>query len=356
MKITRLIVIAAGLLISTVSCKKPSSPAPAATDTDAAILHDFAYNVAQPGYNDLAAKGNLLYEAVENFKGSQTDANLDSCEQAWYRVRTVYETTEGFLFGPVVTQGIDPNIDTWPVSYNEIDSLLKSNITFTDTFISGLSDALKGFHPIEYLLFGVSGYKAADSFNTRQIQLLEALSINLKNQTALVSADWNPQNAGNYSAIFTSAGSGNAVYTTKRAAMLDMVNAMAGICDEVGNEKIHDPFVAKNPALQESAYSNNSMVDFTNNMKGAQDVYLCKYSSSGTSLQSLVQKYNLSLDNTIQSKFSAVFVALGNITVPFGQAITRQPAQVQNAMNAINDLNTTLQTNLSAFINQYVQE
>jgi putative iron-regulated protein len=69
--------------------------------------------------------------------------------------------TEAWLFGPVEQNNIDPRIDTWPVDFNALDAILANNDELTDTYIDGLEDALKGFHPIEYVLWGKNGNKKA---------------------------------------------------------------------------------------------------------------------------------------------------------------------------------------------------
>jgi hypothetical protein len=50
----------------------------------------------------------------------------------------------------------------------------------------------------------------------------------------------------------------------KRAVFEEIVNGMIGICDEVANGKMLDPFVAADPSLEESPYSQNSLTDFKN--------------------------------------------------------------------------------------------
>ena len=59
-------------------------------------------------------------------------------------------------------QGIDPGIDSWPVNVADLDAVLASGSTLTQELSStGSSGTLKGFHTIEYLLFGAGGGKTA---------------------------------------------------------------------------------------------------------------------------------------------------------------------------------------------------
>ena len=197
-------------------------------------------------------------------------------------------------------------------------------------------------------------------FTARQFQFIVALSLNVKTLTAQIAGLWNPQTTGNYYTQFVNAGtSSSTVYSTQKAAYQDLVGAMMGICDEVGNQKMEIPFVQKNASLEESHYSNNSLADFKYNIIGLQNVYLGQFTTvggvmtAGNRLSSLVMQYDLSLDATIKGDINAAISALNGITVPFGQAITQQPTQVQNAINAINALNTELQNSLLPFVQKY---
>jgi len=142
---------------------------------------------------------------------------------------------------------------------------------------------------------------------------------------------------------------------TQLAAYQEMVNAMAGICDEVANGKLDEPFAAKDPSLEESPFAQNSIIDFTDNIKGVQDVYLGKYSVDGKGLEDIVRQYNLQLDSDIKLKMDNAINSLGKITDPFGKAITTQAMQIETAMSSINDLKEILETQLLPFVQQHTK-
>lgn len=346
---------AALLLVSAAACKKEKvEPDDASVSSlNTTILTSFSQHVAQATYNDLKAKADSLSSAIAAFNSTTSDPNLTVCKQAWRDARSAWEQSEGFLFGPASVQLIDPRIDTWPVNYTDLDSVLNSSAVFTTGYIDSLEDALKGFHPIEYLLFGTGGNKTASQFTSREKDFLQALAHNLQALTAQLKSDWDPAVSGNYSQQFNAAGNGSPVYTTQRAAFEEMVNAMTGICDEVANGKISEPYTQQDPSLEESPFAFNSITDFTNNIRSVENVYKGRYSSDGEGIEDLVRHYNLSLDGTIKTKIQSAIASLQNITVPFGQAITQQPVQVQNAITAINDLKSTLENDLMPFIQQY---
>jgi predicted lipoprotein len=111
----------------------------------------------------------------------------------------------------------------------------------------------------------------------------------------------------------------------------------------------------QDPKLEESPFAKNSIIDFTNNIKGIMDMYQGKFNEDGKGLEDLVRINNLSLDNDIKTKHGTAIAALQAITVPFGEAIITQQTQVQTAMNKINELAETLAEDLKPFVQQYGQ-
>lgn len=336
-------------------CKKDDGNSEPDNTLNKEILNDFSVNVAQATYKDLSSKTTQLYNSIQQFNTSNTDGDLDASKQQWKTTRSAWEQSEGFLFGPVSIENIDPRIDTWPVNYTDLDSVLNSTAIFTEGFIDSLEDALRGFHPVEYLLFGSDGNKIAADFTQRQKDYMIALAKNLENLTSQVADDWNPATANNYHNQFVYAGENGSVYSTQLAAYEELVAAMAGICDEVANGKMEEPFASQDPSLEESPFSKNSIVDFTNNIKSVENVYLGKYSTDGKGVEDFVKQYNLSLDGTIKQKIANAINALGNITDPFGVAIFSQSIQIINAQNAINELKDVLESDLMSLVQQKVQ-
>ncbi len=319
------------------------------------ILTNFSTALPQATYSNLAGKTSTLYDQVLALEtGGATDNELEACRTTWKQARESWEQSEAFLFGPVSTDNIDPRIDTWPVNFTDLDAQLNSDAEFTEEYINDLEDALKGFHPIEYLIFGEDGAKSAAELSARDIEYLKGLALNLKVLTSDLSAAWSASTSDNYHVAFTTAGDGSSVYPTQLSAFEELVNAMIGICDEVANGKIDEVFIAQDPSLEESPFSQNSITDFTNNIKGVQQVYV-KKASGAKGLEDLVRQHNLQLDNEVKLKLSNAITALNNITDPFGEAILSQPIQVQNAVDAINELKTILEDQLLPFVQQHAK-
>ncbi|SEK77072.1 imelysin family protein [Parapedobacter koreensis] len=343
----------ATVLFITLSCSKDDDGNDGTDDIalQEEILAQVATNVCEDSYIDMHAKAVALNEAITTLNGTTTDANLAAAQAAWRDIRTTWERTESWLFGPIDADEIDPRIDTWPVDFNDLDGILANGDELTEAYIDGLEESLKGFHPIEYLLWGENGNKTAAQFTDREKAYLSALGENLTKLSADVKDTW--QNG--YTQELANAGRGSSEFATRQEAFLQLVDAMAGICDEVANAKIKEPFDAADPTLEESPFAKNSFTDFKNNITGILLMYQGKFNTDGKGLEDLVRTHNLSLDAEIKANHAAAIAALDAFNVPFGEAITTRQSDIQNAMDKINALATTLEGKLNPFVLQYVR-
>ena len=343
-----LIFVAAILFLN--SCNK--ADVVANTDTDfkvleQAVVTDFANNVALSSYLQLSVAAVNLNSAIQTLNNSTTGQNLAASRDAWRNMRQVWEQCESFLFGPVEDNDYDPNMDTWPTDYVQMDSLLASNYSLEETSIQNLTLSLRGYHPIEYIIFGDHGSRKASELTSRQKDYMRGLSADLMNTCNALYLSW----AGapeNFAQQVIGAGNGSTKYASKKEVYLALAGGLIDICEEVGGGKMKEPFDARDPAIVESPYSGNSAIDFKNNITGIQNVYMGLHGGKG--LKDIISAKNKSLDNTLQSKILGAINSFDNITVNFEEAIITQRVQVQQTMAALLELKQTLENNLVPFI------
>ncbi len=345
-------------LIFVISCKKTVAKPVVVTDQEQLkkdILSNLSSNVINPCYSELMLRSEELYMSIQDFSTDPTDAKLLICRDKWRTTRNSWERSEGFLFGPVSANNIDPRIDSWPINYLDIEMILGTTTTLSTSYVDGLEDGLKGFHVIEYLLWGADGTKVASIFTVREKEFLNALSFNLKTLCAEVKNSWDPSGVQNYTSQFNNAGNGSLYYTTQLQVYEEVINAMIGICDEVGTGKIGETFTMQDPSLEESPFAKNSITDFTNNMKSVQHIYLGQYNVDGLGIEDIIRSNNSSMDSQIKFLINNAILSLNNITVDFGTAITTQGVQVQNSINAIGSLKSYLEDSVLPFTKTLVQ-
>jgi len=338
------------LLIFTLSCSKNTSPEPAGSDPVEQLLTTFGTLTALPAYEKLHDEAEILKSLCGTLASNPTEANLQSAQNQWIHVRKAWELSECMLFGPVATEGLDPAIDTWPINQVEIDSVLSSGASFTPSFIETLGDGLKGFHPIEYLLFGPARSRKVSELTSRNLEYLTALSVHLSAKTALMEHVWNPDGT-NYGSEISKAGAGSSVYAKKQDGILEIATAISGIVDEVGSGKIEEPFAAKDSLLEESPFSQNSWTDFKHNIEGARNTYTGQINGNKVpSLHDFISRYNKNLDLRITQKFDQILLSLNGFSYPFGRSIFSEPGKVLSVQTQLAELKELMDSELISLI------
>lgn len=317
-----------------------------ANATDAEIITNVANTVIAADYAELERRAAVLLKAVYDVSFHTTDENLLAAQQAWRGSRRAWEQTEAYLFGPVDTEGLDPAIDSWPVNRVDLDEVLNSDNDLTEDFVGNLQDTLKGFHTIEYLLFGVGSAKSASELTGRQKEYLVAATQNLATATKTLADGWR---AGGFIDTFVNIGVDNPEYPDTTAALEELVEGMGIIADEVGNGKIADPFDERNTELVESQFSYNSIMDFADNIRGIENVYIGRYQShDGPGLDDLVKRTNTELDQEMRDKITTAISEIEKIPYPFRDAIGTDEgrAQIEIAQEAVRSLQDLIEGEL----------
>jgi predicted lipoprotein len=349
------------------ACSKSSDSGSGSNESFATVESDvitnFVNNTALPQYNSLVSTGTVLNASITALTTSPTDANLAAAQTSWRQMRQSWERCEGFLIGPVEANDYDPNSDTWPTDYKQMDSLLISTNPLGVSDVQNLPQTLRGYHPIEYLIFGEGGSRKASELDTKKKTYLTSLTADLLNNnvTPLLNS-WS--GASGYGQLILTAGPGNAAYSTKQAFFLDVTgdNGMAGICNEVGQQnedgKMWNPYINKDSSLTESPYSGNSLIDFKNNIIGLQQVYMGL--NGGKGIKDLVAAKNKSLDNQIQAAITAAVNSFDNISGTanerYEEAIFDKGTQIKATVAALNSLQSLLENDLTTFIKTYVKD
>jgi len=342
-------------------CKKDnnnnSNNTTAQKTLEQSVLTDFAANLANPNYQDIQAKAQVMNSAITTFNATPTDANLEAIRVAWKNTRAAWEQCEGFLFGPVEDYNYDPTMDDWPVNKADLDAVLASNNALQVADVDQLGTTLKGFHAIEYIIFGVGGTQKAANVSARDKVYLASLGESLLNTTTQLRNSWDPA-SGNYTSEVVNAGKGSTTFTTRQSVFLALVGSMADICNEVANEKMQTPLAARDSTLDESQFSHNSVNDFKNNITGVLNAYKCQYpgAAPGHSLSELVASKNASLDLKIKSQINAAIASFSAITTTYEKAIYTQQNQIKSVQNAIKTLQATLEGDLLTFVQTNIKD
>lgn len=345
-----LMVIALSLVMA--SCKTDPNDEPAPEADYSAVLSNSG-DVILATYADLSVQATALQEATETLEAAQTEEHLAGARQAWVNARAPWESSEGFLFGPVDQEGLDPSLDSWPVNVTDLNNVLNSGSPITAEFLKAQEGTLKGFHTIEFLLWGdeLGNPKMVSEITQREFEYLSAASAVLAQNAQELHDAWRP-GAGNFIENIKTAGSGSQIYVSQKGALEEMANAMTGIADEVANGKINDPFTQQDLTLEESRFSANSKNDFANNIRSIQHIYTGKYKNvvNGSSISEIISAANPALDAQIKSELEMAINSIENIPGTFSDAVFNSPTAVEEAQNNVRALQQTLDSQLIPFI------
>ncbi|MDO4728511.1 MAG: imelysin family protein [Bacteroidota bacterium] len=339
------------LFISYVSCNKDDNPKssdegynPAYTATISNISNEVIIST----YNELNQKALTLISAIENLSTQTNMANLQLARQAWIDTRKPWEQSEGFLYGPVDSEGIDPAIDTWPVDVEAMNNILNSNQTITPELIASNAEA-RGFHLIEFLLWGENSDKTPEQLTSRQKEYLIAAAQDLQNNTQALYSGWIPS-GGNFVNNFLYPSINSDSYKSQKAVLLEITEGLITIADEVVTGKIQE--VLDNGVVnEESRFSNNSKADFADNIRSIQNVYLGDYTShQGEGLSDLVASKNINLDNQINQAIITAIEAIESIPGTFTLAVTQNTTSVEYARDKVLELKEILESQLKPFV------
>ncbi len=345
-----------------ISCNKydgTDSPLSNITIIEQQIVENFGQNIALATYIDLKTAGDNLNNKIEAFVIAPDISGLEAARDSWRSMRAIWEQSEGFLFGPVDVQEYDPKTDTWPTDYGEMDALLNSSHPLTLPDIQTLDYSLRGYHPLEYMLWGKNSNKTLADFTDRQLLYMKNVALDLQSQVTDNYNEW----LSDYTLQVTSAGAGSTEFPKYYDLFYTLTEGMVGICNEVGKSdegsgKIWEPFSANNmqgdSTIVESPYSENSMTDFKNNITGAYNVYIGKSKTQQKGVSDLVQLYNKSLDNEIKTKFQTAISSFDLVNVSFEKAIFTQRDQLQSIIDAIGDVRDILNAKLHPFLQEHV--
>jgi len=316
------------------------------------VLSNLSISVITATYQSLNENALALRTAVQGMSIGDESA-LQIAKEAWQATRAPWEKTEGFLYGPVDTEGIDPAIDSWPVDVNAINGVLNSGNPITQSLLESNNEA-RGFHTIEYFIWGINGNKPASDLTARELEYLIAAAENLQLKTAQLYNGW-ATTGGNFADNFISAGTNSSIYTSKKAALQEIVEGLSIIADEVGNGKIEEPLNGNNggpkPEAEESRFSNNSKLDFANNMRSIQNIYLGDYNgATGSGITNIVASVNATLDQEIKTAIATAITSIEAIPGTFTEAIVNHRSDVEAAQQDVLALQNLLDSQLLPLI------
>lgn len=340
--------LCAACVIAMAACNKGGSTDVSSDKEDALqrAMAPYVNNTVIATYCAMADEGMTLLGQCEQIL-AKVDAGEDYSElmasagTTWRAMRKYWEQSEAFLYGPAAGHTIDPHIDSWPLDFNAMNSLLHNEAQMKQIEEEGgayvgdkLGYALKGFHAAEYMLFesveqggraiGTGKTHAANLTRPEAVYLLGIVE-DLAQQSILLEYAWAGKVSDakmklledgevdlfedNYGAQMINAGKPGSTYVTYQAAAEEIIAGCVDIAGEVADVKMGNPYSAKDPDYLESPYSCTSTIDFADNIRSIQHAY-CGAQTGDYSISNYVYRQDAELDANVRKAIEEAITAI----------------------------------------------
>ena len=289
------------------------------------LTEKYVNDVVYYTYDKLADASEKLYDEVEAMRsslaaGTLTQTQIDQTCATFLEARAWWEKSEAWLYGPAENWGIDPHIDTWPLSRPGLATFLRENknTIFAQGFdineaIEAVSnnnneDSWLGFHGLEFVLFrdganrtvadfqgeeSASEFAGSDVDGALELDFAWAVAGDLRDHTYRLEVNWNenaPQarkdrvqargwslmdEPGYYTGYALTHPASGMPYTSARGAISTILNSgCMNIAQEVADQKMGQVWrtatgqgtAEDSQDYIESPYSHKSFQDFYDNI------------------------------------------------------------------------------------------
>ncbi|WP_170319758.1 imelysin family protein [Polyangium spumosum] len=348
------------LSLAASSCETPT-----ADDTaQRAVMRDLAYEVMLPIYEELEQEALPLPASVGAFCDAPTEETLSAAQAAWRAARVPWKHAEAFRFGPVEDLRLGTALDFWPARVDSIEAAIAAAPeTVPVAHITSLGVSTKGLPALEYLLFDPAGGNAAvlaslgsaDAVGKKRCSYARALAEAIAANATAAEDAWSLE-GGAFVDQVAKAGTGSVVFPTGQDGIARVVNLLIATMQAVNENRVSEPLgvvsgAGPDPSLVESRFSDDSIDDLLNILRGVEDVYLGRHGErGGRGITELVAARSPAIDAAVRKAFSDAMAASAAIPPPLREAISKDPAAVTKAHDALRVLRRLLSTDVASVL------
>jgi predicted lipoprotein len=316
------------------------------------VAIELVTDVVMPTVDDVATTTMAMRVAAEAFVANPTVDTLHALQAAWVAARVPWKHADAFGFGPAndlrLTAAMDQAVDTL-----KIETEVTNTPPITDAYVDALGANAKGFHALEYLVFGGDDVSRLALLTTdidaaRRREMIVAYAQNLERRGGELRTAWVTEQAA-----IADAG-GNDMYPTLQAPLDAFVNESVFLAEFAADTRLGKPSGTATggvpqPQLAESAPSDNSMPDLTDSLRGIRNIYFGSLDGTpGKGVGKLVAPRAANTDASVKAALDTAFADVAAIPRPFTTALVDQRIEIQNALASIKELKTILATEVVA--------
>ena len=338
--------------LTLVACEKKTE---VNSDKEAALqqaVTPYVHHTVVATYSAMADAGMVLLEQtnaiLEKVEKSEDYTDLmQEADASWRAMRKYWEQSEAFLYGPAFHHSIDPHIDSWPLDFNQMNTLLNDPVRMAQLEEDGgryvgdvLGYALKGFHACEFLLFESvmqggravgTGRPHAANLTHAEAVYLNAIVEDLVQQAILLEYAWAGEVSDekmalleeaeiepfedHYGEQMINAGKAGSIYVSYQDVAEEIIAGAIDIAGEVADLKLGNPYISSTAEERdyiESPYSCTSTIDFADNIRSIQHAY-CGAEAGDAAVSDYIKSQDAELDAEVRAAIEASIAAIGAI-------------------------------------------
>lgn len=289
---------------------------------------------------------------VSKFIADRNQTTLDSARIAWKSAHEWWAESQAMLLGPARDGMLTEAMDSFPIVVADVKQILAQTPIITQEMVVGMRGSLKGFHVLEYLLFGLDGNKQVAEFTSKELNYIGAITFELERLSQSLRYSWDPARE-NYVAQITTPGQQGGAYETDKDALRDILDGMIYLCDDLSERKIGKPLDLHADSLEESRFSSNSTNDYRSNLRSILYIYQGGREPGFLGISALVYtKSGQELVDKVFADITNAQVAIDLLVPTFSSSLTTDPERVASAREAVRTLKNTLTNDVKPLVLQ----
>ncbi|HEU0033097.1 MAG TPA: imelysin family protein [Kofleriaceae bacterium] len=342
MRATAFVLVGALAVLAFVQC----TPVPLGDGKRRVIAHELIDEVIVPTLDDVLAQAQAQTAAMSALASAPSAETLAAAREAWRAARVPWKQSEAFAFGPATDLRLAVAIDQTPIDPAKLELLLASPDPITEATIANTGANAKGFHALEYLLFGDDATVLAGFAEPRRRELVVALAQNLEHEARALREAW----VGDYAIRMAEPGAANTEFPTIQSVIDTLVNESVFLAEVIANTRLGKPLGVTtggvpDPSLQESGPSDNSTLDIANELRSIRAIYVGSRTGQGDrGISALIDERSPATDRAVRDALDAADAAVAAIPRPFATALVELRPEVTAAHEAVKELKRVLAT------------
>lgn len=314
------------------------------------VAGELTRDVILPTYDDVVTTATALRTAAHAFADAPTTATLLDVRAAWQLARTPWKRTDAFRFGPTALQTLGVAIDQSPIDASKIEAEIAGTSALDTAYFENLGANKKGFHGIEYLLFGDTT-AVLDQFTTfqRRREFVAGAADHLVLSATALRAAWVDE-----AARLADPGADNTDYPDINASIDALVNESVFQAEVIADTRLGKPLGTStggtpHPELQESGPSEFSIEDMKRALESIRNIYYgSRDGTPGKGIGGLVAARSPVTDRDVRAALDGALAAVTAIPGPYAQALVDARPTVLAAYTAVQELQDVLATEVVA--------